>query len=168
MVTGETVKAHISWLNESITRIYRDIYGETIRKGWNKRTPRGDLRLYPQKNFQSPDGELRYDMELERDVDILVTLKCDPRVNESTIMNLYKDGFMTKQKAIDQLESITGLPKGILQVVPDEKLDFYQMGGKTKKEKIAGKPMDDEMEEEEEEVKEKKKPTPKSKNELKK
>lgn len=134
MATGETVKAHIAWLNEAITRIYRDIYGETIRQGWNRYTAGGDLRLYPQKHFRSPDGEMRYDMGLERDVDITVTLKCDPRVNEQGIMSLYQGGFMTKQKAVEQLQSITGLPDGVLEAVPDGKLDFTQMGGKTKEE----------------------------------
>jgi hypothetical protein len=134
MATGETVKAHIAWLNEAITRIYRDIYGETIRQGWNRQTAGGDLRLYPQKHFRSPDGELRYDMGLERDVDIQVTLKCDPRVNEQGIMALYQGGFMTKQRAVEQLQSITGLPPGVLEPIPDGKLDYTQMGGRTKEE----------------------------------
>jgi hypothetical protein len=134
MATGETVKAHIAWLNESITRIYRDIYGETIRRGWTRHSASGDLRLYPQKHFRSQDGELRYDMELERDVDICVTLKCDPRVSESDIMNLYRGGFMSKESAVQQLQSITGLPEGVLEAIPDAKLDFTQMGGKTKEE----------------------------------
>lgn len=122
MVTGETLKAHTSWINVGLTRMFRDIYGETIRKGWDKSFKNGSLRLYPQKRFQNPQNELRYDMELQQDVHIEVRLKCEPRVNEGVVTRLVQTGFMKPKEATRQLAAITGLPENAFQEPPKELL----------------------------------------------
>lgn len=120
MVTGETLKAHTSWLNLGLTRMFRDIYGETIRKGWDKFFKDGSLRLYPQKRFQNAQNELRYDMELQQDVKVEVRLKCEPRVNEGVVMRLTQSGFMKPEESMKQLAAITGLPESVFQKPPKE------------------------------------------------
>lgn len=128
MVTGETLKAHTSWLNLGLTRMFRDIYGETIRQGWDKHFKDGSLRLYPQKRFQNAQNELRYDMELQQDVTVEVRLKCEPRVNEGVVMRLTQSGFMKPREAMKQLAAITGLPEMAFQEPPKDIL-FPQKGG---------------------------------------
>jgi hypothetical protein len=116
---GETLKAQISWLEVALTRMYKNIYGETITQGWNLHRRNGDLRLHPPKNFRSQDARLRYEMHLAREVDIEIQLQCDPRVTESTIMYLYQHQFITKENAVEQLSKITGLAEGILEALPE-------------------------------------------------
>lgn len=130
MVTGETLKAHTSWLNLGLSRMFRDIYGETIRRGWDKHFKDGSLRLYPQKRFQNAQNELRYDMELQQDVMVEVRLKCEPRVDEGVVMRLTQSGFMKPREAMKQLAAITGLPEMAFQEPPKEIL-FPQKGGGT-------------------------------------
>lgn len=118
---GEVLKEHINWLNVALSRMYRNIYGETIVKGWNLMRVNGDYRLYPRKHFRSDDARICYEMEMARKVNIDIHLQCDPRVNASTILTLFSQNFMTKESAVDQLSRITGLSKGILQALPDPK-----------------------------------------------
>jgi len=120
MITGEFIKAHIKWLNEVLTDMYKKIYGETIMNKWgkkvySKRDEEYQYRLYPEKHFRCPDSFIRYELELDEEVDIRVQLNCDPRINENTIIDLHAKGFIDGKEAASQLESITGLRKGTLR-----------------------------------------------------
>ncbi len=116
-ITSETTKAHIQWINETLTEMYIDIYGETILNGWDRKSADGELRLYPAKRFRTFDSEVRYDLELANVIEIEVELQCNPAVSEQHIITFYEKGFMSKEDAADQLTSITGLPPGMLKAL---------------------------------------------------
>lgn len=110
--TKETLKAHINWINLALTRVFTNVYGETITRGWEK------LHKPPRRTFQTQSQELRYEIELASQVDIQVTLYCDPIINKGDVYDLVSRGFMSEEEAIKQLASILGLPDGVLKVLP--------------------------------------------------
>lgn len=132
MTTTETLKANIKWMNEALTQMYTGIYGETIRNDWNRMTNSGEIRLYAARRFRTANGELKYEMGLCGEVDIQVELQCDPAVSVGQIMQFYSSGFMTKERAVEQLTAITGLPEGVLEAL-EEELEIVDTGeqGKT-------------------------------------
>lgn len=117
MITTETLKANIQWMNGALTQMYTGIYGETIRNDWDRHTKSGELRLYPPRRFRSANSEVKYEMGLASEIDIRVELQCDPNVTPSQIMAFYNTGFISKENAVDQLTAITGLPEGILEAL---------------------------------------------------
>lgn len=119
MAMSEVLKSHINWLDVALTRMYRNIYGKTIQRGWDLRRTNGDYRLYPPPAFRSYDGQVRNEMQMENAVDIEVHLQGDPRTQANAIFVLYEKQFMTKKHAAEQLARITGLPDGVIQALPE-------------------------------------------------
>lgn len=110
---SEVLKAHRSWLNIALTRLFTSIYGETIRKGWKDLT-----RLEPpsKREFKSFGDELKYEIELAEDVDIQVTLYSNPSLSKGDVYDMMARGLMEPEEAIRQLTAITGVSPGVLKV----------------------------------------------------
>ena len=112
--TNEILKFHISWTNIALTRMFTDIYGETIVHGWDK--------LHPEKTFASENAQLKYDIEMRSKAKIKVLLYCDPLIAKGDIYDFLARGLITQEEAVRQLTSITGLSPGVLQAVKEPQI----------------------------------------------
>jgi hypothetical protein len=117
MISTETLKATIQWMNDALTNIYTKVYGKTIINGWDKFYDNGNYNLYPPSKFKSTDSEIKNDMEIASKVEITVELQCDPVLELDTILLFHEKGFITKDHAVELLSSKTGLSKGILSAL---------------------------------------------------
>ncbi len=117
MAATETLKATIQWMNDALTIIYTQIYGETILNGWDKFYSDGTYNLYPPRHFRSTDGALRHELHVASKVSITVELQCDPVLEIATIYELHEKGFIDKDTAAELLTSKTGLSKGTLRAL---------------------------------------------------